>query len=172
MSESAPRLSHPYQTLVGAGALLIGFVMAIGAMSIPSEAGYSGVGPNALPWLVSVALIVCGLWLIRESLSGGFRQMETPSGAERADWKSAAWVVAAVVANASLITHIGFVLSCTLCFVLAVRGLRLAEGKAGGGGRQLALDAVTGMLIAAPVFWLFTKLLAINLPGLAPGGWI
>ena len=137
MSESAPRSSHPYQTLVGVGALLIGFVMAIGAMSIPSEAGYAGVGPNALPWLVS-----------------------------------AAWVVAAVVGNASLITYIGFVLSCTLCFVLAVRGLRLAEGKASGGARQLALDAVTGILIAAPVFWLFTKLLAINLPSLAPGGWI
>lgn len=172
MSESSPPSSPLYQTLVGVGTLLIGFVMAVGAMSIPSEAGYAGVGPNALPWLVSAALIICGLWLIREALSGGFRQMETPSGAARADWRSAAWVAAAVLANASLITHIGFVLACTLCFALAVRGLRGAEGKPGGDARQTALDAATGVLIAAPVFWLFTKLLAINLPGLTGSGWV
>lgn len=172
MSESAPRSPLPYQTLVGVGTLLIGFVMAIGAMGIPSDAGYAGVGPNALPWLVAAALMACGLWLIREALTGGFQQMETPSGAGQADWASGAWVVAAVIANAALITAIGFVLACTLCFVLAVRGLRLAEGKAGGGARQLLLDAATGVLIAAPVFWLFTKLLAINLPGLTAGGWI
>jgi hypothetical protein len=42
-----------------------------------------------------------------------------------------AWVSAGVLANAALITVIGFILSCTLCFMLAVRGLRLSEGKAG-----------------------------------------
>ena len=41
-----------------------------------------------------------------------------------------AWVVAGVAANAALITTIGFILACTLCFMLAVRGLRAAEGKA------------------------------------------
>jgi len=29
-----------------------------------------------------------------------------------------------------------------------------------------------GALIAAPVFWMFTKLLAINLPGLTQTGWL
>jgi putative tricarboxylic transport membrane protein len=33
-------------------------------------------------------------------------------------------------------------------------------------------DVVTGLLISAPVFWLFTKLLAINLPGVSGTGWI
>jgi putative tricarboxylic transport membrane protein len=157
---------------VGGGTLLIGFVMAVGAMDIPSEAGYAGVGPNALPWLVAFALLVCGLWLIREALTGGFRAMEAPSGAAQADWLSAAWVLGAVLANAALITRLGFILSCTLCFVLAVRGLRRAEGRGFGGVRQLVLDTVTGMLIAAPVYWLFSKLLAVNLPGIVPGGWI
>ena len=63
-------------------------------------------------------------------------------------------------------------LSCALCFVLAVRGLRLSEGKAAGSPRQTVVDAVTGLLIAAPVYWLFTRLLAINLPGLTGTGWI
>ena len=29
-----------------------------------------------------------------------------------------------------------------------------------------------GLAIAAPVYWMFTKLLAINLPGLTSTGWI
>jgi putative tricarboxylic transport membrane protein len=76
------------------------------------------------------------------------------------------------MANASLITTIGFILSCTLCFVLAVRGLRLSEGKPSGGVRQVVIDFVTGFLIAAPAFWIFTKVLSINLPGLTDTGWL
>ncbi|MDH0864633.1 tripartite tricarboxylate transporter TctB family protein [Mitsuaria sp. GD03876] len=161
-----------YQTLVGVAAVAVGGVMAFGASAIPSDAGYSGIGPNALPWFVAAVLLVCGAWLIWEARSGGFRSMEPPSGAPKADWLSAAWVAGGVVANAALITTIGFVLACTLCFMLAVRGLRRAEGKGHGGPRQILLDAVTGLLIAAPVFWLFNKLLALNLPAITAGGWL
>ena len=160
------------QALVGAGVLVVGAVMAYGATFISSEAGYAGVGPNALPWLVSVVLMLCGAWLVWEARTGGYREMEAPSGAERADWHAVAWVVAGVVANASLITTIGFILSCALCFGLAVRGLRIAEGRAGGGLHRTAVDLATGMCISAPVFWMFTKLLAINLPGLTASGWL
>ena len=160
------------QALVGAGVLVVGAVMAYGATFISSEAGYAGVGPNALPWLVSVVLMVCGLWLVWEARSGGFREMEAPSGAARGDLPAVAWVVAGVVANASLITTIGFILSCALCFGLAVRGLRMAEGNPGGGLRHTVVDLATGMCISAPVFWMFTKLLAINLPGLTASGWL
>ena len=38
--------------------------------------------------------------------------------------------------------------------------------------RQIVIDAVTGLLIAAPVFWLFNKLLALNLPAITAGGWL
>src|SRR3954471_23802636 len=132
------------QALVGAGALLVGAVMAFGATFISSDAGYAGVGPNALPWLVSVVLIVCGLWLIWEARSGGYREMDAPSGAPKGDWHAVAWVIAGVVANASLITVIGFILACSACFALAVRGLRIAEGKPAGNGRQSLFDFLTG----------------------------
>ncbi len=160
------------QTWIGAAALLIGALLAFGATGISSEAGYAGVGPNFLPWVVAAVLVVCGVLLIAEARSGGYRHMEAPSGAERGDWRSFAWVAAGIVANAALITTIGFILSCTLCFVLAVRGLRQSEGQPGGGLRRTLLDALTGFLIAAPAFWLFTKLLAINLPGLTGTGWL
>jgi len=161
-----------YQTLVGVAAVAVGGVMAFGASAIPSDAGYAGIGPNALPWFVAAVLMLCGAWLVWEARTGGYRSMEPPSGAPRADWLSALWVAGGVVANAALITTIGFVLACTLCFMLAVRGLRRAEGKGHGGARQVLIDAITGLLIAAPVFWLFNKLLALNLPAITAGGWL
>ncbi len=160
------------QTLIGVGTLGVAGVLLFGARSISSDAGYAGVGPNFLPWVVAVVLLVCGAWLIWEARTGGYRELEEPSGAATGDWPALVWVSAGVLANAALITTIGFVLSCALCFVLAVRGLRVAEGKPAGNLRQTVQDGVTGLLISAPVFWLFTKLLAINLPGVTASGWL
>ncbi len=165
MSTTAP-------TVIAVGALALSGVLAWGAASISGQVGYGGVGPNFLPWVVSAALLVCGLWLLWEARTGGYRKLEAASGAARGDWPPMLWVSAGVLANAALITTIGFVLSCALCFVLAVRGLRLAEGKGAGTLRQTVVDAVTGLLIAAPVYWLFGKVLAINLPGISGTGWI
>lgn len=160
------------QTAIGAAAILLGGLMALGATAIPSHAGYAGVGPNFLPWLVAGVLTLCGAWLIFEARTGGWRAMAAPSGAARGDWSALAWVAAGIAANAALLTTLGFILSCTLCFMLAVRGLRGSEGKPHGGVRGLVTDFVTGFLIAAPAFWLFTKLLGINLPGLTGTGWL
>ena len=168
---SSPASALP-QTLIGIGALALGAVLAFGATFISSQAGYAGVGPNFLPWVVAAVLSLCGVWLIVEARTGGYRQMDEASGADRADGMAFAWVAAGVLANAALLTTLGFILSCTLCFMLAVRGLRQSEGKPQGGARGLVLDFVTGSLIAAPAFWLFTKLLGINLPGLTNTGWL
>jgi putative tricarboxylic transport membrane protein len=160
------------QLAIGAGVLALALLLAAGALSIPSEAGYAGVGPNFLPWLVAAALGLCGTLMLVHAWRGGWRRLEPPSGAARPDVPPVVWVAAGIVANATLITTIGFILACTLCFMLAVRGLRSSEGRPGGGLRQTVLDFVTGFLIAGPAFWLFTKVLGINLPGLSGTGWI
>lgn len=160
------------QVLVGAGVLVLGLLIAAGATQISSDAGYGGVGPNFLPWVVGGALALCGAFLVWESMSGGFRQLEAASGADTGHWPGFVWVSAGLLANAALITTIGFILSCTLCFVLAVRGFRSAEGQLDLSLRALVIDALIGAAIAAPVFWMFTQLLAINLPGLTSSGWL
>ena len=160
------------QTVVAVGVLLTAAALALGAIDIPSNAGYSGVGPNFLPWLVAGVLALCGGVLLWESLSGGFRAMEEPNGAARADKPAFVWVSAGLLLNAALITTVGFILSCTLCYVLAVQGLRRAAGQDAGSLRTWAVDGVTGVLISAPVYWTFTQFLAINLPGLTQTGWL
>ena len=161
------------QTLVGAGVLLIGAGLAFGALSIPSEAGYAGVGPNFLPWLVAAVLALCGVLIVREALTGGFRELEQEAEGSPAPYLPGfIWVSAGLLANAALITTIGFILSCTLCFMLAVQGLRRASGQNAMQPAVLVKDLITGFLIAAPVFWMFTQFLAINLPGLTTTGWL
>jgi putative tricarboxylic transport membrane protein len=160
------------QLAVAVGALVVAAVLAYGATDISSDSGYAGVGPNFLPWVISAALGLCGVMLLWEVWRGGYRNMPEPSGSARGDWRSLAWVSAGVLLNAALITTVGFILSCSLCFVLAVRGLRASEGKPAGNVQQTVKDAVIGIVIAAPVFWLFTKVLAVNLPGITASGWI
>jgi putative tricarboxylic transport membrane protein len=160
------------QTVIGAGTLALGALIIVGATMISTEAGYGGVGPNFLPWVVGVALAASGGFLVCEARSGGFREMEEPSGAPRGDWQGFAWVSAGILLTALLITTLGFILSCTLSFVLTVRGFCHAEGRLDLSPRAWLVDAAIGFAIAAPVYWMFTQLLGINLPGLTSTGWL
>lgn len=159
------------QRAISLGLVGLGAAMAAGAWLIPSEAGYAGVGPDFLPWLVALGLMVCGGLLLRQSWVYGFRLFMPPSGSERGNWVGFAWVSAGLLLNAALLTTLGFILSCALCFVCAVQGLR-EKNNASGGWRSVPKDALVGMAISAPVYWMFTKLLAINLPGLTATGWL
>ena len=163
---------QPSQTLVGAAVLLGALGLGYGAIDVSSDAGYAGVGPNFLPWLVAVILLLCGSFLLWEARSGGFRNMGDTDGAEQGDWPGFVWVSAGILLNAALITRIGFIFSCALCFLLAVRGFKHAEGRQDLSPRAWLRDALIGMAISAPVYWMFTKALAINLPGLTSTGWL
>lgn len=170
--DALPAAAVRHQTWLGAGVVLLALGLAWGATSISSDAGYAGVGPNFLPWVVSALLGLCGVWLVWEARSGGFRDMEETDGADHGHWPGFAWVTAGIVLNALLITTIGFIFSCSLCFVLAVRGFKASEGRLDLSPRAWITDALIGIAIAAPVYWMFTKALAISLPGLTSTGWL
>ncbi len=160
------------QAAVSLGVLLTGLALGWGALGISSDAGYGGVGPNFLPMLCAGALTLCGALLLLEVYRGGFRELgeEDPTPPY---WSGFVWVSAGLLLNAALIEHLGFVLGCALCYLLAVQGLRRAAGQAiSGAAGTWIKDLVTGLFISAPVYWMFTKFLAINLPGLTSTGWI
>lgn len=183
---ASPR--HPRQVAVAAGVFVLAALLAAGASQIGGEAGYGGVGPAFLAWAVSVLLGACGLLLLREALSGGFRGMpagdeggvaddqdgaaEPAEPAEPAYWPGFAWVSAGLLLNAVLITRLGFILSCALCFAFAVHGFKGAQGRGAHGLGGWLRDGLIGIAIAAPVYWMFSEGLAISLPGLTSTGWI
>ena len=163
--------AHPHkikQLAAAAGIVVLAVVYASGASSIPSEAGYSGVGPNFLPWLVATALAVFGLALGVQALGPGWSKAddgEAPDADAGTDYRNFAWVSAGLLANAALITYLGFVLSCALCFALAARGFRQCEGRSVTLANS-GTDLLIGLAIAAPVFWMFTVGLNVSLPSL------
>jgi putative tricarboxylic transport membrane protein len=171
-------MSHQKQseTALGAVFCLVGAGFAYGAIDIQSEAGYGGVGPNFLPWVVAIVLLICGVGLVWQGLTTGYPERDEPEGAASGDWRGFAWVSLALLSNAALIQHIGFILSCTLCFVLAVRGFHYSQGIRLSGQaawlKALLRDALIGLSIAAPVFWMFGQLLGIQLPALTQTGWL
>jgi putative tricarboxylic transport membrane protein len=77
---------------VAGGVLALGLLLAGGALTIPSAAGYAGVGPNFLPWVVAIGLLLCGGFLAWEAFSGGFRQMDDLDGAVHGHWPGFVWV--------------------------------------------------------------------------------
>jgi putative tricarboxylic transport membrane protein len=165
--------SAAWQARVGGAVVLLAIGMGWGASHVPGDAGYGGVGPGFIPWVCAVVLAICGLWLIWEARTGGYRHAADPGGQAKADLGAFVWVSAGMLLNAGLIEHLGFILSCTLCYVLAVQGLRRAAKQTHTlSGRGLLKDLLVGLAIAAPVFWASTQFLAINLPGLTETGWL
>lgn len=154
---------------VGAGVLALGALMAAGATQIGGAAGYAGAAPDFLPWVVSAVLAILGVALMWSAWRAEGETVAVPDFPPR--WRSMAWVSLGLLLNAALIQHVGFIPSCALLFALAARGFRLGADESPTIATG-AKDFVIGAVISAPVFWLFTKLLGVNLPSLVKGGWI
>ena len=78
--ESQTRGSH---SVLGGSRLGIG--VAVGASQLSSAGGYARMGPNAAPAVIAGGLILLGLWLAYEALSGGWRNAISDDPAERGE---------------------------------------------------------------------------------------
>jgi putative tricarboxylic transport membrane protein len=157
------------QLWIGVGTALLGVLLAAGATQIGGQAGYGGAGPAFLPWLVAAVLVLLGVLQAGVALRQAEPLAEAPADPPR--WLAVAWVSAGVLLNALLIERVGFIVSCGLLFALAARGFRLGADQRPGAS-ELLRDFVIGLVLSAPVFWTFTKVLGLTLPGLVKGGWI
>jgi putative tricarboxylic transport membrane protein len=148
---------------IGAALLALGIFVAVVAARMPATGGFSGVGPAAMPKIVASGLVIVGLWLLAESLTGGWRQRETDDAAVRGEHAFFApgfvWVSAGLFGQMALIHTAGFVIAAAVLFVGVARGF---------GSRRLARDAATGAALSLGIFLFFVKFLNVNLPA----GWL
>jgi putative tricarboxylic transport membrane protein len=139
--------------LVGAVVLAMAAFFAIGLFWIESQAGYAGISNRTVPVLVTIGLGVCGLLMVLRADSVLLK-------AEDADGQppkiaQLCWVLAGLVLTIVLIGLLGFPLASMLLMVCVARGY--------GSVRPLR-DALISLAITLPLWFLFAKLLAINLP--------
>ena len=166
MNAAAPRLRRgprPAELAVSLGVIALGLVAAWVAASLPEAGGYARIGPNLVPKGVAGALVVLGLWLLAEALTGGWRAALPDDPAERGEHAfvpaAFAWVAAGLVAQMALIHTAGFPLAAAVLFALVARGF---------GSVRWARDAGVGLAIGVGVFLFFVRFLNVNLPA----GWL
>jgi putative tricarboxylic transport membrane protein len=149
--------SNASELAVSLGVVALGIGAAAVTATLPSEGGYAGIGPNFIPTVVSAGLLVLGVWLTCESLTGGWRN-RAPQ-AESFEKAPFLWVSAGLFAHMALIGWAGFVIAGTALFVCVARGF---------GSQRFLQNAVLGGILSLAVFLFFTKVLGVSLPA----GWM
>ena len=159
---AAPRRSRA-EVALSIGVLLLGVATAVGTAMLPSQGGYARIGPNFMPGVAGAGLILLGIWLLYEVLSGGWRNMPPQDAAARGEhsfhFPAFAWVSVGLFAHMALIQPGGFVLAGALLFACVARGF---------GSPRFLRDFAIGFAIALAVFAFFVLVLNVNLPA----GWL
>lgn len=153
----------PAEIALSLGVLALGIGVTAVTATLSSEGGYAGIGPNFMPGVVGVGIILLGLWLAFEAFTGGWRKAAPDDPAARGEhaFNGAAfgWISAGLFAHMALIGWAGFVVAGSALFACVARGF---------GSRRWARDLSIGIVLALGVFFFFVKLLNVNLPA----GWL
>ena len=127
--------------------IALGVAAAVVALRLPSAGGYSRIGPNVMPVVVSFGLIALGGVLLYEYVNGGWRNRTPDDPAERGEHpflvSAFAWVSAGLLAQMALIHTAGFVIAAAVLFTCVARGF---------GSRRWLRDGMSGLVLALAVF--------------------
>ncbi len=139
--------------LLGGGAILLGLVLAAGALGIDTGFGYDRIGPRTAPLGVALGLLLLGSALIAPTLRG------RPSADRKASppvrWGALAWLTLAGLLFLALAGRAGFIVAASLQFWLVARAF--------SAGRPLR-DGAVAVLLAATVYAAFSRGLGLALP--------
>ena len=155
--------AKPAELIISLAVLVLGIAVAVGTTQLSGAGGYARVGPNAAPAVVAAGLVLLGLWLLYEALSGGWRNSAPDDAAARGEHPyhlgAFLWVSVGLFAQMLLIHRAGFVLAQAVLFACVARGF---------GSTRIVRDLAIGLAIALAVFLFFVKFLNVSLPA----GWL
>lgn len=155
--------AKPAEFILSLGVVALGVAVAVGTTRLSGAGGYARIGPNAAPAVVAGGLILLGLWLLYEALSGGWRNAisDQPEARGEHPFHTGAfiWVSVGLFAEMLLMDRAGFVLAQAALFACVARGF---------GSRRPARDSAIGLALGLGVFLFFVKFLNVNLPA----GWL
>src|SRR5215207_4620487 len=147
------------ETLLALAAVLFGILIVWQTTLIRLTPAYSKVGPRVIPYIVGVGLVVVGVWLAYEALTGrasaGTTESEDADPALPTDWRTVGLLVLALLAYLVLIERAGFIIASATLFVMAAFAM---------GSRRLARDIAIGVILATVLYLVFNRGLGLSLP--------
>jgi putative tricarboxylic transport membrane protein len=136
----------------------LGILVLVDAISLPAT-NQRGVGPEVVPIVVGVALLLVAGLLARDVLAGGKGEAEGGEDidlAAPADWRTVLLLAAAFLANVVLIGLVGFPISGAVLFWGAAYAL---------GSRNFVRDPLIAAGLSVATYLVFNNLLGVSLPG-------
>lgn len=146
---------------IAAGTVGWGAIVLIKAADLPQFDQYAHVGPGLMPTVVGAGLVVLGLLLalqIRQGVPFNEQGAEDVNDGHVVSRQALVLAIAACALPMVLMKPLGFVLTCTGCFVLVAAAFK---------SHSWAKNAVIGLVFSLVCWWLFRKL-GVQLGGLLP----
>lgn len=143
------------EALLAWGVIAFGLFCAVETVAISAPSGYARVGPSAYPWAISFALIVIGVWLLRDAWTGAWTREEGEEDAPAFDPSAFAYISLGLVLDMLLMQAAGFVVASTVLFICVARAF---------GGRRIVLSLAIGCSLALAAYVGFDYGLDLNLP--------
>jgi putative tricarboxylic transport membrane protein len=142
------------------GVIAVGAFLFFQTAAISVSPSYARVGPRVFPWAVSSVLVLLGVALAVQALSGRWTSAPEPLP-DRGAWSPLWWILAGLTLFVATISWAGFPIAAALLFIGAARGFD---------SRSLLLDVVLGFGLGLAVFIGFQRGLGLSLPaGLLEG---
>ncbi|MGA0542891.1 tripartite tricarboxylate transporter TctB family protein [Neotabrizicola sp. VNH66] len=150
---------------IAAGTMGWGAIVIWKAAELPQFDQYAGVGPGFMPSAVGVGLVMLGLmlaWQIHRGVKFEEQGAEDVNEDHSVNYGALALAAAACALPMLTMKHLGFVITCTGCFMLIAAAFK---------SRSHVLNAAIGLGFSLLCWWLFRKL-GVQLGGLLPiAGW-
>ena len=147
------------ELLLAAAAVALGAAVVWQTTEIRVTPAYAKVGPRVIPYIVGTGLVVVGLWLAVEALTGRATapsaESEDADPALSTDWRTVGLLALALVGYLLLIERAGFVVASALLYVGAAWAM---------GSRRLVRDVAIGVTLAVVLYVGFTRGLDLRLP--------
>lgn len=146
--------------IAGAALVGLGVLMAVSTSGMQVPPTYAKVGPQVFPYIAAAILVAAGLWFGWRALVGGEDRLRPD--VERADWLAVGMISAGFVFEILFIEMLGFILSSAALFFAVAWGF---------GSRRPLFNALWALALSAAAYFVFTRLLNLQLPAGIHKGW-
>ena len=144
--------------IAGVAILALALLVVYQTVQIGAEEGYGPAGPAFFPLIVSVGLLFFGVLFLVQTLvrPDPILREHVAEEEEATHWPTVGLIIVALLVYAFLLDPLGYPIASAPFCVAVTRIL---------GSRHLVRDIVIGVVVSFALYFRFTQLLGVRLPG-------